>query len=170
MAVIATAVLFFTLLACDTARACDCVPLSSSEGLQNADVVFEGELIGVSRLPLTSHFSLAYTFEVHKSLKGSAGTVVSIFGDGTGCDAHFETDFVYRVYAKDVDGALTSGKCAGNELLDAGPRIVSRSKSVSHIGPSYWQRRLISIVEICGLGVLWGSGVFVWRRYLTRPT
>jgi len=167
LALFATMVLLLTLLASDTALACNCFPLSAAESFKNADIVFEGELLGVTGLPPASRFSLAYRFKVRKSVKGSVGNVVSVFGDGTECDSFFAPGFVYRVYANDVDGILTSGACSGNEILGAATAF-STFTSVSH--PPYWQRFFLNIVEICGLGVLLGSGVFVWRRCVTKLT
>ena len=165
LALLATIVLLLTLLACDTALACNCSPLSPAESLKNADVVFEGELLGITGLPPASRFSLAYRFKVRKSVKGSVGNIVSVFGDGTECDSYFAPGFVYRVYANDVDGILTSGTCSGNEILGA---ATAMSTFVFAPPQPYWQRFFLNMVEICGLGVLLGSGVFVWRRCVTK--
>ena len=165
VALLATTFLVLTLLSCDTALACKCLPLSPDENLQNADVVFEGRLLGITRLPSTSRFSLAYTFDVRKSVKGSAGNVISIFGEGSECDAYFEPGFIYRVYANNEDGTFTSRTCAGNEIIGT---FVSRSFSSIPPQPAYWQCLFVNLVEICGLGVLLGSSVFVWRRYVTK--
>lgn len=166
------------MIACETALACDCLPLSPVESYKNADVVFEGELIRTTSLPLSSRFAFASTFKVTRSLKGSAGTVVAIFADGNECDATYEPGFVYRVYAKEADGTLTSGACAGNSIVGAANNIGGADKNVgmfvlrtfSYPQPSYWRKFLISTLQICGLGVLLGSGVFVWRRYFVKLT
>src|SRR6185503_14149742 len=99
LALFATMVLLLTLVASDTALACNCFPLSPAESFKNADVVFEGELLGITRLPPASRYSLAYRFKVRKAVKGWFGNVVSVFGDGTDCDPFFAPGFVYRVYA-----------------------------------------------------------------------
>ena len=166
-ALFATTVLLLTLLASDTALACNCFPLSPAESFKNADVVFEGELLGITRLPPASRYSLAYRFKVRKAVKGWFGNVVSVFGDGTDCDPFFAPGFVYRVYANTADGIVTSGACSGNEILGAAT-AVSRFTPVPP--QPYWQRFLVNMVEICGLGVLLGSGVFVWRRCVTKLT
>ena len=164
--------LLFMLVASETALACDCVPLSPVESYNNADVVFEGELIRTTSLPLSSRFAFAYTFKVNRPLKGSAGTVVSIFGAGNECDATYEPGFVYRVHAKEADGTLTSGACAGNAIVGAANARLGMfvSRTFSYSQPPYWQRWLMSTLQICGLGVLLGSGVFVWRRYFMKLT
>ena len=164
LALFATTVLLLTLLACDTARACDCRPVSAAESFNKADVVFEGELLDIIGLPQTSRFSLAYRFKIRKSLKGPPGGFVSVFGDGSDCDSYFAPGFVYRVYASDVDGTLTSGTCSGNEIIGTvAPR------SFTYVQPRFdWQRWFMNMLAVCGLGVLLGSGVFVWRRYLTK--
>jgi hypothetical protein len=165
VALIATTFLLLTLLGCDTALACNCLPLSPNESLRNADVVFEGRLLGVTRLPSSSRFSLAYTFDVRTSMKGSVSTVVSIFGEGSECDAYFEPGFIYRVYANNNDGTFTSGSCSGNQIIGT---FTSRSISYGPPPQPYWQRIFLSLVEVCGLGVLLGSGVFVWRRCVAK--
>jgi hypothetical protein len=163
-ALFATAILFLTLLASDSALACNCLPLSPSESLKNADVVFEGELIRRTLLPESSGFSLAYTFRVNKSLKGTTDSVVSVFAKGSDCDAYFEPGFMYQVYADEGDGTLTSETCSGNAIVGV---IVPRSYSYIQARP-YWQPLFAKMVAVCGFGVLLGSGVFVWRRYLTK--
>jgi len=52
------------LTAGSTALACDCITLSPSESFQNADVVFEGELIQIKPIPGNSVETTAYTFRV----------------------------------------------------------------------------------------------------------
>lgn len=164
--------LFFVLLASETALACNCLPLSPDESDKNADVVFEGELIRTTSLPLSSRFAFASTFKVTRSLKGSAGTVVSIFANGNECDATYEPGFVYRVYAKEADGTLTSGTCAGNSILGAADKEMRMFvlQTFPYPPPAYWRRFLMSTLQVCGLGVLLGSGVFVWRRYFMKLT
>jgi hypothetical protein len=165
-ALFATTVLLLTLLACDTVRACDCVPLSPADSWNKADVVFEGEVLAISGLPPGSRFSLSYRFKVNKSLKGPTGRFVNVFGDGSDCDPYFAPGFIYRVYANDVDGTFTSGTCSGNEIIGAAT-IVSRT--YTYAPPRInWQRLFINTLAICGVGVLLGSGVFVWRRYIRR--
>jgi len=152
------------LVACENAWACECVPLSSSDRLIKADVVFEGELIRTTRLPATSSYDLAYTFKVTKFVKGPFSAVVSIFADGGDCAAYFEPGFKYRVYANDSNGALVSGVCSGNEIIGAVPR-----QYVTYFEPQFdWERLFLNTLEICGLGVLLGSGVFFWRRYVAK--
>ncbi|HJT66531.1 MAG TPA: hypothetical protein VJ749_08760 [Pyrinomonadaceae bacterium] len=164
LALFATTLVLLTLLACDTARACECVPLSSSESFKNADVVFEGELLDIAGLPPGSRFPLSYRFKVHKSLKGGIGRFVNVFGDGSDCDSYFAPGFIYRVYAKDVNGMFTSGSCSGNEIIGAATVV---ARTFTYAPPRInWQRLFMNTLAICGFGVLLGSGVFVWRRYL----
>ena len=183
IALVATTLLL-VLVASETALACNCLPLSPVESEKNADVVFEGELIRTSSLPLSSRFAFASTFKVTRSLKGSAGTFVAIFADGNECDATYEPGFVYRVYAKEADGTLTSGACAGNAIVGAANNLggadnvgaantgggVFVLRTFRYPPPTYWRSLLISTLQICGLGVLLGSGVFVWRRYFMKLT
>ena len=166
IALISTTLLLM-LMACETALACDCLRLSPAENEKNADVVFEGELIRTTSLPLSSRFAFASTFKVTRTLQGSAGAVVSIFAVGNECDATYEPGFIYRVYAKEAGGTLTSGACAGNSIVAAANRSVGMfvSRTFSYSQPSYWRSYLMRTLQICGLGVLLGSGVFVWRRY-----
>ena len=164
--------LLLMLVACETALACNCLPLSAVESDKNADVVFEGELIRTTSLPLSSKFAFASTFKVTRTLKGAAGAFVAIFADGNECDATYEPGFIYRVYAKEADGTLTSGACAGNSIVGAAEKNVGMFvlRTFPYPPPSYWRRFLINTLQICGLGVLLGSGVFVWRRYFIKLT
>jgi hypothetical protein len=54
---------------------------------------------------------------VSKLLKGSPVSEVTIQGTGTNCDAHFDVDIVYRVYAHTYEGKLISNLCSGNKIL-----------------------------------------------------
>lgn len=101
------------LIAGQSALACDCMTPPPSECFKRADVVFEGELIRISEDPIKP----TYTFEVSKVLKGPGGSEVTIHATGTDCDASFNPDTVYRVYARTFEGKLISGQCSGNKVL-----------------------------------------------------
>jgi hypothetical protein len=59
------------LTAGSTALACDCITLSPSESFQEADVVFEGELIQIKPIAGNVLETTAYTFRVRRLLKGA---------------------------------------------------------------------------------------------------
>ena len=164
VALVATMVLVFALLSGQKAWACDCVTLSPSESLKNADVVFEGHLIRVQREPGNEIF-FTYVFSVDKSVKGPILKTVIIEGSYSDCDANFLPDVQYKVYAKNYNGRLGAGSCSGNEVLALIRRNVSYSALTS---APVWRHGLANIAVACGLGVLLGSGVFVWRRYLKK--
>ena len=172
LALLATTALLLTLLACESVLACNSLPVSPVESYKNADVVFKRELVHSKRLPSSSSVSFSYTFAVNRSLKGPDGTVVSIFGAGSEGDASYEPGFLYPVYAKEADDTLTGETCAGNSIIGAANEMagVFVSRTFSYSPPLYWQRWLMSGLQICGLGVLLGSGVFVWRRYFMKST
>jgi len=100
-----------------TALACDCITLSPSKSFQNADVVFEGELIQIKPVAGNSVETTAYTFRVRRLLKGSPASEVTLIQESTVCDAVFSPDTFYRVYARQSEGKLFSGSCFGNEVL-----------------------------------------------------
>ena len=171
IALFLSALLLVTVIASGTALACECARSSPTQNFRNADLVFEGELMRATRLPSSSSFSLAYTFKVTRSLKGEIGDVVSIFGAGTECDASFVSDYRYRIYAKDDGGVLTSGACAGNDVIwlagaNTG-RLVTRT-FYSSPPPFEIARFFMKTLAVCALGVLLGSGVFAWRRYVLK--
>src|SRR5689334_16633114 len=117
IALFVSALVLLTVIASGTARACECASSSQFENFRNADLVFEGDLVRITRLPSSSSFSWAYTFKVNRSLKGSMGSFVSVFGSGTECDAPFAQGFNYRVFAKDDGGVVTSGACSGTDVI-----------------------------------------------------
>lgn len=106
-------VLTLTLTAVRTSLSFDCIYLTPRESFKAADVVFEGEVIRTGR----ADQYLAYTFRVDKVLKGAIGSEVTIVSGGSSCDATFELNAVYRVYARRFEGKLVSGQCAGNKVL-----------------------------------------------------
>jgi len=158
-----TTVLVLLVLA-QTVQACDCVTLSPRESFDRANVVFEGELLGVSRTPGRVGFRMGYHFEVSRSLKGQPPSVVIILSDDSDCDAQFMPNVIYRVYAQSYEEGLTSSSCAGNEVLG----VIRRDRSYRTVDVPLWRRGLINVAAACGLGVLLGSGVFVWRRYIKK--
>jgi len=110
------------------ALACDCMTPSAEECFRRADVVFEGEVVRVDRIP--DGIATSYTFRVNKALKGPTVQEVTIFGTGSNCDATFDLNVVYRVYAREYEGKLRSGLCSGNQVLRKKPRI--RRKNVNY--------------------------------------
>ncbi|HSE25288.1 MAG TPA: hypothetical protein VLB68_26740 [Pyrinomonadaceae bacterium] len=111
--------LMFTIAG--TCLACDCVTLPENESFRSADVVFEGEVVGIA----SSGPDTAYTFAVTKSLKGTATTEVTIVEGFTNCDAQFSPDVIYRVYAHQSVEKLSSRICSGNKVLKTKePRLI----------------------------------------------
>ena len=134
----------------------------------DADLVFEGKLIGFQRVDTNGSGSFTYVFKVDKTLKGPYLTTVALTSDNTDCDARFQPKIAYRVYAKDFDGRFVSGACSGNKILSTlgGPASFHTYTITS--APPFWYSRFIGLFAVCGLGVLLGSGVFVWRKYVSR--
>lgn len=110
------------------ALACDCMTPPPKECFRRADVVFEGEVVRASR---SSEGAKVYTFKVNKVLKGPDIQEVTIVGTGWNCDANFDLDVVYRVYAREYEGKLRSGQCSGNQVLRRKPRI--RGKNMDYL-------------------------------------
>src|SRR6185503_5719044 len=109
---LSTMALVLMLIAGQSALACECLTVSPSESFKRADVVFEGELARKTE----GHYA-EYTFNVSKTLKGGSVTEVTIYRTGMNCDAYFDFDTVYRVYAYNFEGKLRSGLCSGNKIL-----------------------------------------------------
>ena len=101
------------LMLSGTVLACDCITLSPSESLREADVVFEGQVI--SSVPSSSGTS--YTFRVDRLLKGSPATELTLVEGFSDCDATFSEYIIYRVYARSSEGKLSSGSCFANKVL-----------------------------------------------------
>lgn len=115
----------FLLCAVEVCFACDCVTLPEKESFENAEIVFEGELIGTTDVALET----AHTFLVQKSLKGLNTDVVFLFGGHTDCDYTFHPDVIYRVYARKFEDKLVTGICSGNKVLRMKP--ISASKTLA---------------------------------------
>jgi hypothetical protein len=107
------AILTLTLTAARTTVSFDCITRSPEESFKAADVVFDGEVIRITRVDQNPQ----YTFRVDYRLKGLTGREVTILGGQTNCDATFGPNTIYRVYAKYYNGKLTSGVCSGNKVL-----------------------------------------------------
>jgi hypothetical protein len=139
--------LLLTITIAKTVIACDCVTLSPNESFQNADVVFEGEVVRISQVDQGT----AYTFKVDKSLKGSAVSEVIVFEGTTNCDSHFWPDILYRVYVRKFQEKLTSGVCSGNEVLKT--KTINPSK-VGWQDFSPWQYWYVKTFVIIGVSLL----------------
>ena len=170
VALIVSAMLLLPLTASGAVRACECAQTSAVGNFTNADVVFEGDLIRVTRLPSSSTYSFAYTFKVDRSLKEPVGSVVSVFGGATDCEASFQQGVKYRVYAKDDGGVLTSGACSGTGVIGlAGENTGQFVTRAFFFSPPFELARLVmKLFGVCVVGVLLGSGVFAWRRYFPK--
>ena len=125
--------LFFTLLASHTTLACDCMIPTASESFRRADLVFEGEVVRKTEIPIRS----AYIFRVSKLLKGSPVNEITIAGTGTNCDAWFTTDVVYRVYAHYFHGKLISNQCSVNKILKGKENDENNWPSLSYLRSDY---------------------------------
>ena len=145
---LAIACLFLLLMMTGSALACDCVTLSPKESFENADVIFEGELVRVGRTTEV-WFATTYTFSVNKMLKGPRTKEVVIFGGATDCDATFFPDVIYRVYASESQGKLISGACSGKEVLTKRQRIsYGGEESIS-----VWQLWYMKVLTIAVLAL-----------------
>lgn len=157
----ATTILALVLLVSNSVFACDCAALRPSERFENADVVFEGQLLGITRVSADSPFGVVYTFGPTRFLKGSPEGVVTIYGDGSDCDAQFRPGVAYRVYANNTQGRLSSTACSGNEIVSI--KGVYKPKASTQTG-AVWELWFVNVLKVVGIGVLLGSGVFLWRK------
>jgi len=124
--------------------ACDCVTLSGSKSFQNADVVFEGEVVRVDQEAQGTE----YTFKVSKSLKGTVGDAVIVFEGTSDCDTHFWPDVLYHVYARKFQEKLVSGVCSGNEILKTETIISAKAGSHSVSFWQYWYVKVLAIISV----------------------
>lgn len=158
-----SAVLLTMLFAAEVSFACDCVTLSEKQSFEQAEIVFEGELIGITRVGV----EIAYSFKVNRSLKGLNVANVVIVGGRNNCDAEFSPETIYRVYARKFEDKLISGVCFGNKVL--------RNKPVSTPAPlatTSWLDTNRDVLGIIGLtlalglliGFLPGNFKRLWRR------
>lgn len=145
-ALFSTLVLFLTLGAAGTVLACDCRQLTPSESLEEADFVFEGEII---RSYQSGH-NIAYDFRVRNVFKGAHVDNVTLIEGLSDCDANFSPALLYRVYARSFEGRLSSGTCFANVVLGA-TRITNYHAAQS---TSVWQLRYTKLIAIAGIGLL----------------
>ncbi len=106
------------------AIACSALPVPPTEQqfVSRADVIFEGVYVS-SRDPnagasiVSSADPIFFTFAADRVLKGgpiSSPVVVSSARDGASCGATFTVGVRYRVYARNVSGALVTDSVSGN--------------------------------------------------------
>ncbi len=103
---------------------------TEAEYLARADVVFEG-VAGARRERdprATLPEPVFYTFTVDRVVKGGVGVTqeVATNASGASCGIVFQEGARYRVYAKDVNGALRTGLGSGTRLASADPSTVPR--------------------------------------------
>lgn len=144
--------LLLTFAGAKTVVACDCVTPSPNESFQNADVVFEGEVIRSTQVKE----NIAYTFKITNSLKGLATSEVTLFQGHTNCDPYFWPNVVYRVYAKKFEGRLISGVCSGNKVLKT--RAASQTLAAKDISP--WRDWHLKVGLLVGVSIL--LCLFIW--------
>jgi hypothetical protein len=103
------------------------------ENFRRADVVFEGEVVRKTEIPIRG----GYIFRVSKLLKGSPVSEITIAGTGTNCDAWFTTDVVYRVYAHHFEEKLISNQCSGNKVIKGKENSENNWPSLSYLRNDY---------------------------------
>lgn len=128
-----TLALIFMLITSDTTLACDCITAPPSESFKRADLVFKGEVVRKTEIPIRG----AFIFRVGKVLKGSPVSEITIAGTGYNCDAWFTTDVVYRVYAHHFQGKLISNQCSGNKILKGKESDPNNWPSLSYLRNDY---------------------------------
>lgn len=105
------------------ASACSCVmPPTPQNGLDQADAVFAGQVVGVStgggffRGPFTS----AATVQVSEVWKGTVDWQVVLTYDGSTCDYYFQHGQDYLIYAFErSNGSLGASICSRTALLSS---------------------------------------------------
>lgn len=136
-----------------TALACDCLTLGPTASFEEADVVFEGELIRSTELTRSTElgFEVAYTFQVNKVLKGEARNEFTLVQWRSDCDPDFFANIVYRVYARRSEAKLFSTTCFANEAL----RVRKINNRAGFTFPSLTlQTKALAIAAICVLTTL----------------
>jgi hypothetical protein len=96
-----------SIVAVDHASACSCVPSSADAVIQSADVVFEGEVVDVTRLLGSDFWSDLVVWELRAQLrvltplKGQPGDIVMVYTpeDGAMCGVPFRTGQRFKVVA-----------------------------------------------------------------------
>jgi hypothetical protein len=137
--------ILLALCASGICLACDCVSLPANESFEQADSVFEGEVIRI----VEAGSENAFTFRMQKSLKGSDADEVVILEGGSDCDYQFTPGTTYRVYARRFGNRLVSGACSGNQVLKVSTTLPnSGSRNVSS---SSTYQYLIAITGVAGL-------------------
>ena len=150
---IASIAVLFVLTVSSTVWACDCVTRSPAESFRYADVVFHGELIRIT--PTSS--GTAYTFRVREVFKGSPAKELTLEEGFTNCDATFEPDILYRVYARRREGKLFSSICFGNELIR-----VTRMRTDLTVSPQK-ESLLPKLSLVLAIG-LTATGFWLWIK------
>jgi hypothetical protein len=156
------AVFLLMFCAVEVCFACDCVTLPEKESFQNADVVFEGEVVRINE----TTGDITYTFRVQKSLKGVNSGEVTIVEGHTNCDSVFAKDVIYRVYAKTFQNKLSAGQCSGTKVLGFFRRTSIQGSQWWH-APSWFERNkdvlmVLSLAVVMSL-IIWLS-LGIWRK------
>jgi len=112
------------------AEACGCAGTHSSlVAAQAADVIFVGRVAKVDRPKPRSHTNpdgsvsvalsggpIVTAFEISHSYRGPHERQVAIVGNGSDCDEPFEQGEVWLVYARVLDGRVSTSKCTRTRL------------------------------------------------------
>ena len=125
LAALATSIVFAALAALvpiGRAMACSCAMPNAADAFAQSAVVFEGVVASSSPLAQGDGFmDVAFTFAVENELKGGPlpeRLAIATSGSGASCGAEFQVGQRWRVFASISDGALYSGLCSSNRLID----------------------------------------------------
>jgi len=113
-----------SLIAPSAADACRCAPMTNAEYLEQADVVFEGEFLGVESI---TSIAAVLRFRVTRGWKGETGETVEIRTArmSSACRFQAEEGDHYIVFAlhhehmNNARGSLSTSSCSGNRLADS---------------------------------------------------
>ena len=141
-------VLLLILSFSSTVFACDCLTLDAQESFKEAAVVFEGELIRSEE----SGFNILYTFGVSKSLKGEPRSEFTLVESHFNCSPSFFPNTIYRVYAREHEGKLSSSSCLANRVIRS-KKVNSQVGYQSTFQWSRWTNKVI-IAGIAGVTLL----------------
>ena len=131
LAVAVTVFAVVTLASTAPAAACNCASFSDQDALDNADVVFRGELVEI-RTPPGDAYSSAdperFVFDVDRVYKGDARAQQSVVTarEGASCGLELSGSGPFLVFARTEvefgldgeEGELFSNLCSGSRALD----------------------------------------------------
>lgn len=142
------------------AYACECMPQTMEEKMQNNEMIFSGQVSSI----IQSEFENTVEVKISNMWKGNFKEIIQVTTDKSDCGIVFVENEHYIIYAKNIDGELKTDRCDGTRPLEKASEDIEFLNSVSNY--SFDLNIILVIFGIVGAGII--IALTFWKKYTSR--